>query len=73
MRGLLQCGFDARSHVRSCVCRMVIQGSGFSEDRYTGSNVVFIGTYPCTVINHLTSDSVASNFRARAYFGGMAP
>ncbi|KAG2432951.1 hypothetical protein HXX76_008679 [Chlamydomonas incerta] len=37
---------------------MVIQGSGFSEDRYNGSNVVFIGTYPCTVINHLTSDSV---------------
>ncbi|KAG2448780.1 hypothetical protein HYH02_006132 [Chlamydomonas schloesseri] len=36
---------------------MVIQGSGFSEDRYNGSNVVFIGTYPCTVINHLTSDS----------------
>ncbi|KXZ47880.1 hypothetical protein GPECTOR_32g493 [Gonium pectorale] len=33
-------------------------GAGFSADRYGGSNVVFIGPYPCTVVNHLTSDTL---------------
>ena len=40
--------------------RLSIYGSGFSVDRYSGTNVVLIGSYPCNIINHLTSDTVVS-------------
>ena len=38
--------------------RLTLVGSGFSADTYTGSNLVFIGPYPCNVVGYLTSTSV---------------
>lgn len=38
--------------------RLSIQGSGFSRDLYQGSNQVYIGPYPCTILSYLTTDSV---------------
>lgn len=49
--------------------RMVIQGAGFSMDKYTGSNVVSIGPYPCNVINHLTSDTLITCETTPGNFG----
>ena len=37
--------------------RLFIRGSGFSVDRYQGANAVFVGKYPCNVIDHLTSET----------------
>ena len=41
-----------------CRCRLSISGSGFARDRYSGSNDVLVGTYACSVINHLTTDTL---------------
>lgn len=38
--------------------RLVIKGSGFSSDKYAGSNVVLIGPYECNIITYQTSDTV---------------
>eukprot|EP00955_Chlamydomonas_euryale_P053374 355488-Chlamydomonas_euryale.AAC.1 len=35
--------------------RLTITGSGFSSDAYTGGNAVFVGPYPCSVIDHLST------------------
>ena len=51
------------------VCRLVIQGVGFSADRYTGGNVVTVGPYPCNVINHLTTDSLITCETTPGNFG----
>ncbi|KXZ47884.1 hypothetical protein GPECTOR_32g497 [Gonium pectorale] len=58
-------------------------GAGFSADRYNGSNVVFIGPYPCTVVNHLTSDTLVrpvgpgtetvTYYRTYSYDAGYTP
>ena len=48
---------------------MVIQGAGFSMDKYTGSNVVSIGPYPCNVIDHLTSDTLITCETTPGNFG----
>jgi hypothetical protein len=40
--------------------RLVITGQGFSRDRFTGGNLVYVGSYPCTVLNHKTSDTLVS-------------
>lgn len=39
-------------------CRLVITGSGFSQDKFAGGNVVYVGSQPCTVLNHKTSDTL---------------
>ncbi|KAG1654571.1 hypothetical protein FOA52_009012 [Chlamydomonas sp. UWO 241] len=36
--------------------RLTLTGSNFSADPYTGSNTVYVGPYPCSVIDHLTTD-----------------
>jgi hypothetical protein len=42
-------------------CRIRIYGTDFSQDRFTGGNVVYVGPYPCTVVNHRTSTTVVGN------------
>lgn len=39
-------------------CRLVITGSGFSKDKFAGGNAVYVGSYPCTVLNHKTTDTL---------------
>lgn len=41
--------------------RLVITGSGFSKDRFTGGNLVYVGSYLCSVLNHKTSDTLVSS------------
>lgn len=40
--------------------RLVISGSGFSRDPYTGGNIVYVGAYPCRVLNHKTTDTLVT-------------
>jgi hypothetical protein len=42
------------------VCRITITGSGFSTDKYTGSNVVYIGALSCNVVGHMSGESIVS-------------
>ncbi|KAL6747058.1 hypothetical protein V8C86DRAFT_3034101 [Haematococcus lacustris] len=40
--------------------RLQITGTGFSTDRFAGGNVVYVGPYPCSVIPHLSSNSLVT-------------
>lgn len=53
--------------------RLVISGSGFSRDPYTGGNIVYVGTYPCRVLTHKTSDSLVSACSTVQHSGGLCP
>ncbi|GFH23935.1 uncharacterized protein HaLaN_21635, partial [Haematococcus lacustris] len=44
----------------STSCRLQITGTGFSTDRFAGGNVVYVGPYPCSVIPHLSSNSLVT-------------
>lgn len=61
----LHCDLDSRHiHKRArclCVvllCSLEIRGSGFSQDRLTGENIVYVGPFPCNVIDHYTTDTL---------------
>jgi hypothetical protein len=41
--------------------RLKIYGSGFSLDKFTGGNVVYVGPFPCPVVDHLSSGSVVGS------------
>lgn len=51
--------------------RLVIQGSGFAEDKFTGSNAVLVGSMPCNVLNHQSSATMVRVVRVVCIMRGM--
>lgn len=59
MRASYDVGVTALHSFHVHFCRLTIYGSGFG-DMYSEPATVFVGTYPCGVIHHLSSSEIVS-------------